>query len=141
MRDPTRKLLAPHDTTLSVAGQYPQLGHRNMAKRLGNQSDRIDANEFEGRRTQDCPTAESHGRARGAKCSPHGACSLLGLLGMIKLRNPSMAAAIVDAFSGGLTEGCLRELQDAAALLRREGFDDLSSWTELANGKRPPPPP
>ena len=60
-------------------------------------------------------------------------------LGMIKQRNPSMEAAIGDALSGGSTAGCLRELQDAAALLRREGFDDLPSWTELADGKRPPP--
>ena len=60
-------------------------------------------------------------------------------LGMIKQRNPSMAAVIVDVLSGGSTEGCLRELQDAAALLRREGFDDLPSWSKLADGKRPPP--
>ena len=62
-------------------------------------------------------------------------------LGMIKLRIHSMAAAILDVLSGGSSEGCLRKFQDAAALLRREGFDDLPSWTELADGKRPPPLP
>ena len=62
-------------------------------------------------------------------------------MGLIKLRNLNMVAAIVDAIAGGLTEGCLRELQDAATLLRRDGFDDLPFWTELADGKRPPPLP
>ena len=80
-RDAKRKLLAPHDTILSVIGICTQPRRCNMAKRLGNQSGRIDANKFEGRRTQDCPIAKSHGRARSAKCSPHGACSLLSILG------------------------------------------------------------
>ena len=59
-------------------------------------------------------------------------------LAMIQKRNPRIAENILRALEGNSQDGCLYELASAAHVLRREGYNDLPSWADLANGKRPP---
>ena len=62
-------------------------------------------------------------------------------LAMIQLRNPRVAQQAFVALQAPPAGSCLAELSDAALVLRNNGFDNMPSWTELAEGKRPQQPP
>ena len=78
-------------------------------------------------------------RAMHAAPTTHMA-SWIDALGTIKLRSHDRVAVIADAFSVGSIDGYLRQLQHALTLPRRDGYDSLSSWIKLADGKLPSNP-
>ena len=59
-------------------------------------------------------------------------------LHMIQQRFPPVAEHVVASLSEHAAEDCLRELQEAASTLDREGFVSRPSWPALQRGQRPP---
>lgn len=59
-------------------------------------------------------------------------------LHMLHQRCPLICGVIVEELQEGPSTPCLVELQQAAKLLQQEGFALMPSWTELAEGARPP---
>ena len=77
---------------------------------------------------------------RSAKRISPGAywASWADALHMIQQRLPPVAEHVVGSLSEHAAEDCLRELQEAASELDRDGFVNRLSWSALQGGQHPP---